>query len=273
MCGKDASADADKRLLGFCESLHDLFHLECVALAGRLIASYIALFWVAEIDRHFLNVHRNVDKHRTRSARACDIESLLENSCDVARVFEQIAVLYERFGSACDIGFLENVRADLVGIDLTRYADYRYRVGIRRSDSGYKISRTRTRGSYAHRRLARYAGVAVCSVTCVRLVSDKDVTYILFGIFQLVVERTYRRTGITVNGAYALCQKTFYHSFAYRHFHKKQTSTSKLQFNSVYHKTAFKSTANCKNSTRTAARRQKTKPVSKPKRPALGLFF
>ena len=139
-------------------------------------------------------------------------------------------MLYKRFSRTRDISLLKNVRTDLVGIDLTGDADYRDRVRISRSDSGYQVGSARTRRSDTHRRLSRDTGIAVCSVTCICFVSDKNVAYILFGIFKLIVERADRRTGVAENGAYALSFEAFYHSFAYRHFHIAMTSTDNLGF-------------------------------------------
>ena len=133
--GKNTSTNTDKRLLSLFQCRHYTPYLNVVALCGRLIASYLALFRVLKVDNSFLNVHRDIYKHRTRSARACDIESFLGHSRSVLRVFEKIA---------CNVSLLKNVRAYLVGIHLTCYAHDRYRIRISSSNSSNKISCTRT---------------------------------------------------------------------------------------------------------------------------------
>ena len=218
--GKNASAYADKRLFSLRERFDDLFHLKGVALACGLIASYIALFGVYKIHSHLLNVHRHVDKNRTGSACTCDVESLLEHSCNVVCIFEQVAVLDKRLSRACDVSLLENVRAYLVGIDLTCDANYRDRVRICRSDRGYKVCSARSRGSYAHCGPARDTRKAVSRVACISLVAHKNVLYILFAVFEFIIKRAYRRARIAVNGTYALCFQALDHCLAYRHFHK-----------------------------------------------------
>jgi len=142
--GKNTSANTDKRLLSLFQRRHYTPYLNVVALCGRLIASYLALFRVLKVDNRLLNVHRDIYKHRTRSARACYIESLFEHSRSVLRVFEKIAMLYKRFSRTSYISLLKNVRAYLVGIHLTCYAHDRYRIRISGSNSSNKISCTRT---------------------------------------------------------------------------------------------------------------------------------
>ena len=151
--GKNTSTNTDKRLLSLFQCRHYTPYLNVVALCGRLIASYLALFRVLKVDNSFLNVHRDINKHRTRSARASYIESLFEHSRSVLRVFEKIAVLNERLSRACNVSLLKNVRAYLIGIHLTCYAHDRYRIRISGSNSSNKISCTRTRCSDTDRRL------------------------------------------------------------------------------------------------------------------------
>ena len=142
--GKNTTANTDKRLLSLFQRRHYTPYLNVVALCGRLIASYLALFRVLKVDNRLLNVHRDIYKHRARSAGACYIESFLENSCSVLRVFEKIAVLNERLSRACNVSLLKNVRSYLVGIHLTCYAHDRYRIRISGSNSSNKIGCTRT---------------------------------------------------------------------------------------------------------------------------------
>ena len=142
--GKNTSANTDKRLLSLFQRRHYTPYLNVVTLCGRLIASYLALFRILKVDNSFLNVHRDIYKHRTRSASACYIESLFEHSRSVLRVFEKIAVLNERLSRACNVSLLKNIRAYLVSIHLTCYAHDRYRIRISGSNSSNKISCTRT---------------------------------------------------------------------------------------------------------------------------------
>jgi Lon protease-like protein len=95
-CGKDTSARTDKRLFALFYGGNGTLYLQLVSLNAGLIRAYIHRFRIFKIYYCLLNVKRHIYKHRSRSAGACDVKCVFEDDRHFRRVFDKIAVLYER---------------------------------------------------------------------------------------------------------------------------------------------------------------------------------
>ena len=207
--GENAAACADKRLLGSFESLCDLLHLHGVALESGLVCAHRNFFNGLILDDSLLNIDRNIYQDRAFSARSCNMESLLEDSWEVACVLDKVAVLYERHRRTRNVCLRENVAADLVGGNLTRDTDYRDTVGI--SYRGNTISCARTRCGNTYSRFVCDSCIAVSGMTCISFMSYKDMVYIAF--VKLIIERADSSSGITEDDFDTLLLQALDHGF------------------------------------------------------------
>ena len=75
-----------------------------------------------------LHILRNINNHRTGATCARHVEGLMNGAGQIIRVFHQDVMLGTGAGDACGVGFLECIRADQEGRDLTRKTDNRNRI-------------------------------------------------------------------------------------------------------------------------------------------------
>jgi len=92
-----------------------------------------------------LNIHRDIDQHRSRTPRRGNIKRFLEHTRQIGRFGHQITVLGERLCRTGDIRLLKHVTADQIASDLTRDDDQRDRIHIRRSNTCQQIGSARPR--------------------------------------------------------------------------------------------------------------------------------
>ena len=222
-CCEDSSACADKRLFAFFNSGYGTLYLKLVALYARLVGTDIDRFGILEIYLCLLYVKRHINKHRSRSARACNVKCVFKYDGNFIGIFYKIAVLYKRLCRACDICLLEYIPAYLLTADLTGYYNHRYAVHIGCCYCGNKVCRTGTRCSYRYRRLSCHTGIAVCRMTAVSFVTNKHMAYLRVDKF--IIKRTYSGTRITENRFYALRLENFNHSSCNRHSFGRHLST------------------------------------------------
>jgi len=180
VAGEKPAAGKDKRLLRLCDRSSRALYLVAVAGAARAVAADIHGLRILEVYLSLLNIERNVYQHRASSAGARDIERALEHLGGVLRALEKVAVLYERLCGACDIRFLENISAYLVGVHLTGDHHHRHGIHIRRCDRRDEVQGAGAAGRDGDCGFAGNAGVAACGMASVDLVADEYMTDICF---------------------------------------------------------------------------------------------
>lgn len=137
--GNHAAAGVEQRLLGVLEQLHDLADLADMRLLGRLVAAHLDLVRIGELVHLLLHVLGQVHQDRAGTARAGEIESLLDRRGQILDVLDQVVVLGARPGDADDVDFLERVIADERARHLPGDDDHRDGIRVRRGDAGYGI--------------------------------------------------------------------------------------------------------------------------------------
>ena len=218
-CKENSSACADKGSFSALNSLAQLLYLHGVALYGGLVGAHLDGLGICKINKSVLNVHGDIYKNGTLSACACEVERFLENPGKLGSVLYEIAVLYKRLRSACDIHFLENIAAYLVCGDLTCDADKWDTVGISGSYGSKQVRSARSRCGYADSRLVGYPCISACRMACVGFMAHQNVLYIR--AVKLVIKRTNGSSGVAEDDLDTLHFKTFnhclsstYHSFS-----------------------------------------------------------
>ena len=214
-CGKDTTARTDKRLFALFYGGNGTLYLKLVSLNTGLVRADIHRFRIFKIYYCLLNVKRHIYKHRSRSAGACDVKCVFEDDRHFRRVFDKIAVLYERLSRTCYICLLENVTSYLFTAYLSCDKHHRYAVHMGGCDCRDKICRTRSRCCYSNGRLSGHTGITACGVSAVYLMAYKHMAYIR--AYKLVIKRTYSRTRITEYSSYTLRFESLYHSSCNRH--------------------------------------------------------
>ena len=165
-----------------------LAHLLEVRLRGRVIAREVQVNRPPEDGVGLLGALGNVHQHRTRTARAGDVEGLSDTRRDVIRVGHQEGVLGHRHRDTHDVGLLEGIRSDQGGAHLTRDGNHRDRVHVRIGEGGHQVGSPRTRGRHADANSTRRVGIARRRVPGSLLMPHQDVPQLL-GIKQRVIGR------------------------------------------------------------------------------------
>jgi hypothetical protein len=124
-------------------------------------------------------------------------------------------MLGTRAGNADDINLLESVVADQLGGDLSGKYNQRYRVHIRRSNSGNRVCRSRAGRHQANAGFAAGARITVGSMHGPLLVPDQYVSDICFG---KLIEK--------INNHAARKPEDRFHTFVFKHFHHYLSAAS-----------------------------------------------
>ena len=127
---------------------------------GRLVPRNVKGVNVRQVTQIFrLNISRDVDEHRARTAGRGDVKRFLHHPRNILRIFNQVRVLDKGQGRAENICFLERVRPDQIAVDLSGDRDDRDRIQIRRRDARDQIRRPRAGRRQTHADLSRFSGV------------------------------------------------------------------------------------------------------------------
>jgi hypothetical protein len=213
----DAAAGIEDRLLGRGHQRHGLTDRINVRLERRLVgavgdAGGLDVEALLELD-----VLRDVDHHRTGTARGRDLESLVQDARQVGDVLHQPVMLGARPGDADGIAFLERVGADQMGRDLTRENHDRDRVEQRIGKPGHRIGGAGARGHQRNAAFAGRTGITLGGMHGALLVTDQNVDEIVGGE-QRIVNRQYRAAGIAENVLNTVVLERLDHHFGASHF-------------------------------------------------------
>ena len=169
----------------------------------------------------------HVDDDRARTARAGDVERLLEHARQVLDLLDEIIVLRDRRRDAADIGLLERVLADIGIRHLSRDADERHRIRVGRRDARDEVCRTRAGRRKDDADLARRARIAVCRMDSALLMARQDVRE--FHFIDSIVEREHRAAGVTEYDVHAFILQAREHSLCT--IHQQVKAPLYLEFN------------------------------------------
>ena len=122
-----------------------------------------------------LNIFGDVDQHRARTARLCDVERFVDAARQFGGVFDQPVVFGARTGDANGVGLLERVRTNHKGRNLTREHNDRDRIHQRVGQTCHRVGRTRTRGYQRNANLAGGTGVTFGCVDRGLFVTNQNV--------------------------------------------------------------------------------------------------
>ena len=181
-----------------------------MALGARLVSDDIRLFRIGKLlNGSKLDVDRDIDEHRTRPAGGGDVEGLLEDAGEVARILDQIAAFCEGLARAGDVRLLEDVAPQQVASHLAGDGHQRNGIHIGGGESRDEVGRPGTRSGHADAHPAGSAGVAARGVAGVLFFPHQDVAQ--RGGVQRVVEGADGRARIAEYDRYALLLQAFHH--------------------------------------------------------------
>src|SRR5690606_22668649 len=176
-----ATTGVDDRATGFDQQVQRLADLTGVAADRRVIGAQLDLLRVAvfELLGRVGHVLRDIDDHRTGATGLSEIEGLLDDFGDLARILDDEAVLHDRAGDADHVGLLEGIGADHVTGNLAGNDYHWYGVHVGRCDTGNGIGGAGTRGHQHHARLAGGTRVAISHVCGGLLMTHQHVGHII----------------------------------------------------------------------------------------------
>ncbi|MNJ40755.1 hypothetical protein D3C77_356550 [compost metagenome] len=142
------------------------------------------------------HVLRNVDQDRPFASRVGDMERFVNDARQLFYTAHQVAVLRNRHRDPGNIRFLEGIRSDQAGYDVSGNDHERNRVHKRRRDTGDCVRRPRSRGCDTYAYFAACPCIAVGRMNRSLLVSCQQVMEILKTI-QRVVDIQYGPARVT----------------------------------------------------------------------------
>ena len=170
-----AAAGVEDRLLGIGDQLDGLLDLRMLGLDLRTVALVLHRF----VGRHIVVlVHQHVlgqvDHDRPRSARARDVEGLVDRACEIGDRLHEIIVLGAGPRDARRVRLLEGVIADQMGRHLAGQADHGDGIHQRVGEPGHGVGGARTGRHKHHAHLAGRARIAFRGMDGRLLVAHQD---------------------------------------------------------------------------------------------------
>ncbi len=153
-----------------------------------------------------LDVLRDVDENRARTARPRDVERLVHDAREFFHRLDEVVVLGRGAGNADRVAFLERIRADEMGRDLAGDDDERDRIHQRVDHAGDGVGGAGAGGDEDDADLAGGAGIAFSRMGRALLVPDQDVLQLVL-LEQRVVDRQHGAARIAENRVHALIEQ------------------------------------------------------------------
>jgi hypothetical protein len=163
-----------------------------------------------------LHVLRDIDDDRARAAGLGNAEGLVDDAREIVDVLDQPVVLGAGARDADRIAFLEGIRADERGRNLTGEADERDGIHQRVLQGRDGIGRARAGGDEHDADLAGGAGVPFGHVAGALLVAHEDVLDVVL-LEDLVIDRQDGAARIAENMFYAVVSQRLQDNFGARH--------------------------------------------------------
>ena len=211
-----AAAGVEHRALGLGHQLDRRLDRLDVGLHLRAVGLVLDILRADVGALGELHVFRNVDHDRTGTARARDMEGLVQDARQILDALHEPVVLGAGPGDADRVALLERIRADQMRRHLAGDADDRDRIHQRIDQAGHGIGSARTRGDEADADLARRACVALGRMDDALLVATQNVTDRVL-LEDLVVDRQHSAAGIAEQRVDALILQGFEHHFCAGH--------------------------------------------------------
>ena len=171
----DPAAGVDHGPTSVRERLRRQPDLLLVAGRRRLVAGQVHILDRLVVDVRPAQVRRDVDDHRSGTARPRDVERLVHRAWDLVRVLDHEAVLDDRHRDPDRVGLLEPVGPEQMRLHLTGDEHDRDRVHHRVADRRHQVGRAGAAGPQRHADLAGRLGVTLGRVTAAGLVAHQDV--------------------------------------------------------------------------------------------------
>lgn len=214
--GKHAAARAENRPLAGGERLGGLADLEGMPLGAGLIADDIHRAAVIELPDHLLlHIDGDVDEHRAGTPGRGNVERLFEYPGKVGGLFDDVAMLCERFGGAGDVGLLKHVPAQQIAADLAGDDHQGDGVHVGGGNTGEQIGGAGAGGGHTDADPARNPGISGRCMGRILLGAHQHMVEGTAG--EGVVKRANRRAGISKQCVDSLQLQALDHSRSSRH--------------------------------------------------------
>ncbi len=164
------------------------------------------------------DVFRQIDEHRPGTARAGDVEGLVDGVGQLVGIANEIVVLGAGTGDAGDVALLEGVVADEVRGHLPREDDDGDGVHVGRGDPRHGVRGAGAGGGKRHADLSRCAGIAVGGVYGRLFVADEDV--LEFAAVQLVIDVDDGTARVSEHDVHSLRLQALDQNLGSFHFHR-----------------------------------------------------
>ncbi len=212
----DAAAGVENGTLGVGQQFHRLAH-------GRLLRLQLGTVGlVGDVRRadvvagRELDVLRDIDDHGAGTARARDMERLVQHARQVVHVLHQPVVLGAGTRDADGIAFLERVVADQVRRHLAGDADQRNGIHQGVGQAGNGVRRARAGSDEDDADLAGGARIALGCMHRAAFLADENVADLVL-LEQLVIDRQHGAAGIAEEHFHTLIAERLDHHLGARH--------------------------------------------------------
>ena len=178
-----------------------------------------------------LDVRGDVDQHRTRAARGCDVERLLKDAGQVRRILDQIRMLRKGLARAGDVSLLEHIAAQQPGVHLAGDRDQGDGIHICRRNAGDQVGCAGAGGRDADAGLAARAGIAAGHMRGILFLPHQDMFDVRF--CNIIIKWADRCARITEQMGNAFVLQAFHHDFRSANHRATPSPLNRIQRRSV----------------------------------------
>ena len=198
-----------QRFLGMVDQFGSLAHSLSVELRIRHIGTDEVHLHRLPVDLLDLCILGEVEHHRTRTARAGDVERTAHSPRYILGMTDLIRPLRDRLCHTHEIDLLEGIGTEGTDRHLTSNDDNGRRVKHGISNTCQRIGDTRATGDKGDTHLARHAGIALSGMGSSLFVAHQDMVETFLFSARVVEERVIdghdRPSGVAEDGLHALC--------------------------------------------------------------------